>query len=319
MPDPPGAFARLIEPLVAVVGPTGVGKSRYAARLARLFRGEIINGDSRQVYRGLDIGTGKPGPEELAGVHHHLYNLVSPEEDFNLPLFQQLAAQTISEIRARGHLPFLVGGSGQYIWALLEGWSVPAVARNDGLRRQLEELASKEGHVALLDRLRQVDPETAASIDGRNIRRVIRALEVTQQAQSPFSRLKSKNPPPYRVLLVGLTAGREELYSRTDARVDQMIRAGWLVEVKKLLEAGCSPELSSMNSIGYRQLGEVIEGRSDLEEALEKIKTATHRFVRHQYSWFRLKDRRICWFDTATDVLPELRDLLDGFLNGPAA
>jgi tRNA dimethylallyltransferase len=306
-------------PLVALVGPTGVGKTRYAARLARLFAGEIINADSRQVYRGMDIGTAKPDPEELACVPHHLFDLISPSEDFNLPAFVHLARQKISEIHARGRLPFLVGGSGQYVWGLLEGWQVPSVAPNADLRRELEELASREGPELLYSRLQATDAEAARNIDSRNVRRIIRALEVTRLTGQPFSQMRRKQNPPYHVLLIGLTAARKALYARTDARIEKMFSAGWLSEVKSLLDSGYNLDLSAMNSIGYREVGEVLDGHLNLEEAKERIKTATHRLVRHQYSWFRLRDPRIRWFDTTTDVLPEMLSLLDGFFNSAPA
>ena len=181
--------------MIAIIGPTGVGKSSLAVRLARLFDGEVVNADSRQVYRYMDIGTAKPTPYELAAVTHHLYNIIDPDEDFSLAQYQELAYKAINEIHSRNKIPFLVGGSGQYVWAVLEGWEIPRVPPNPELRDKLEKIANDSGIDELYRQLQEIDPIAAQKIDKRNIRRVIRALEVSLQAKKPFSELGKKYQP----------------------------------------------------------------------------------------------------------------------------
>lgn len=288
--------------LLVIVGPTAIGKSRLALELARHLSGEIVNADSRQVYRYMDIGTAKPSPEEQALVPHHLIDIVDPDADFNLAFYLDLVRPTIDEIRSRGRLPILVGGSGQYIWAVVEGWQVPRVPPDHELRKKLTQRAREEGIERLYEELRQRDPEAASRIDPRNIRRVIRALEVCLQCGS-FSRSRGKTPPQFPLLIIGLTAPREELYRRIDLRVEEMIKRGWVAEVKNLLAMGFGPELPSLSSLGYRELVAHINGRLSLEAAVQRTKWETHRFARHQYAWFRHNDPRINWFDITTKPL----------------
>lgn len=282
--------------LLAIVGPTSIGKSRTAIRLAEKYNGEIINADSRQVYRYMDIGTDKPFREELSVVPHHLIDIIYPDEDFSLAQYQQLAYQIITNIQNRNKLPILTGGTGLYIWAVLEGWRIPEVPPDSELRRNLEERAAGGEEEELYQELVGVDPVSAKRIDQRNIRRIIRALEVYRTTNIPFSELQDKNPPPYDVLVIGLTMDREELYQRIDSRIDRMIERGLVEEVKKLVDSDYSLNLTAMTGIGYRQIGMYIKGELNLQEAIEQIKFETHRFVRHQYNWFRLKDERINWF-----------------------
>jgi tRNA dimethylallyltransferase len=301
--------------LIAIVGPTGVGKSSLALQLTELFGGEIVNADSRQVYRFMDIGTAKPSNEVFSRVPHHLYNLVDPDQDFNLASFLQISSEKIAEIHDRGRIPFIVGGSGQYIWSLLEGWQVPSVAPDFALRNRLEELARLEGVDQLYNQLLAVDPKSAEKIEKRNVRRVIRALEVAFHGKSSFPQLPKKKSPGYRTLIIGLTAERKSLYSKTDARVDEMFEKGLVEEVRYLTSLGYGDGLSSMNSIGYKQVLSMLKGENRLEDVKTKIKTDTHRFIRHQYAWFKLRDARIRWFDTDSNIVPEILNLIDGFLN----
>ncbi len=299
--------------LLAIVGPTGIGKSRLALNLAQAFQGEIVSADSRQVYRYMDIGTAKPSREERALVPHHLIDIVNPDEDFSLAQYQHLAYQAINDIHHRGKLPLLVGGSGLYVWAVLEGWKIPEVPPSTEFRRSLEEKVAGGGLPELLKELAEVDPVAVQRIDPRNVRRVIRALEVHQNAGAPISRLQKKSPPPYQTLIIGLTAGRAELYRRIDARVDRMIEQGLVEEVKKLLEMGYSLSLPAMSGIGYKQIGMYLNGEMTLPEATQKIKVETHRFVRHQYNWFRLKDERLKWFDVERQPDSEITALVERF------
>jgi len=278
--------------LLAVVGPTGVGKSRLSLSLARDFGGEIVSADSRQIYRYMDIGTAKPTREELSLIPHHLIDVVNPDEDFSLAQYQKLAYEAIADVQKRGKLPILVGGSGLYVWAVLEGLQIPKVAPDLKLRRNLEGRGSSE----LYRELVRIDPAAAQKIDPRNVRRIIRALEVYKGADIPVSQLRLKAKPLYETLIIGLTADRAELYRRIDLRVDEMIRLGLPNEVKGLLAKGYSFNLPAMSGIGYKQVGMYLRGELTLAKAIEQIKFETHRLVRHQYSWFRLKDDRIRWF-----------------------
>jgi len=302
-------------PLIVIAGPTGTGKSRLAILLAQKFGGEIINADSRQIYRHLNIGTAKPSPAEMAQVPHHLFDILNPDQEFSLAEYLRMVKKTIEEIHDRHKIPFLVGGSGQYIWALLEGWSIPAVKPDYELRKQLSEYASKYGAESLYEMLVKKDPEAAASIDRRNIRRMIRALEVSQRSSIPFSALKIKKEPEYHRLIIGLTADRDVLYQQVDSRVDAMISNGLVSEVEKLQEMGYSPELQPLQSIGYKQIGKFLKGEVTLEQAIALIKTDTHRYIRHQYAWFKLNDRRISWFNNQSDALFEIMTLVGNFLN----
>jgi tRNA dimethylallyltransferase len=300
--------------LIAIIGPTGIGKTKLAIQLTRRFNGEIINADSRQIYRYMDIGTAKPSSEELASVPHHLVDIIEPNREFSLAEYQRLAYDAINDIQARGKLPFLVGGSGLYVWAVLEGWTIPHVAPDVTFRRQLEKKVEIGQGTELYQELKQIDPLAASKIDPRNIRRVIRALEVTRLTEKPFSQLQKKQPPPYQTLIIGLTAGRKELYRRANERVDRMIKHGFVEEVSTLLKKGYNLNLPSMSSIGYREIGQYIQGEMTLDEAIYKIKTGTHRFIRHQYAWFRLKDERIKWFDVESVTEGEIEKTVEGFV-----
>jgi tRNA dimethylallyltransferase len=304
-----------VKPLVAITGPTGSGKSSLAVFLAQCFNGEIVNADSRQVYRHMDIGTAKPSPEDMSSVPHHLFNLIDPDEDFSLAEYLAHAASAIEAILERGKLPFLVGGSGQYLWALLEGWQIPHAAPDAGFRRQLEKIAAEKGAGALYNRLIEMNPEAASKIDERNIRRVIRALEISQHPDGFSSGVSRKKKPGYNTAIIGLTSDRGELYSRVDHRVDSMIQEGLVDEVKQLVKLGFNSNLASMNSIGYRQIDLLLRDEIDLAEAARQIKVDTHRFIRHQYAWFKLGDRRIHWFDIRGEIRFEIMMLLSDFLN----
>ncbi len=288
---------RVPAPLVAIVGPTGVGKTRTGVRLALAFNGEIVSADSRQVYRHMNIGTAKPAPEELALVPHHLVDIVDPDQDFSLAEYQRLACQAIADIQKRGKLPFLVGGSGLYVWSVLEGWRIPAVPPDSGLRLDLEQRAAAGGAPALYDELVRMDPVAAQNIDPRNVRRVIRALEVNARSGQPFSSLQRKEAPALDMFIVGLTAPREHIYRLVDARVDDMVAQGLVTEVENLLKIGYDIKLSAMSGLGYRDIARSLKGDVTLEEAVRRIKMDNHRFIRHQYAWFRPADARIHWFD----------------------
>lgn len=279
--------------LLVLVGQTAVGKTDLSLKLAQRFNGEIISADSRLFYRGMNIGTAKPSLEEQAIVPHHLIDICNPDETLTLGAYQRLAYRTIEQVLANGRLPILVGGTGQYVRAVVEGWGIPEVPPQEPLRHELEAL----GGETLAQWLQTLDPVAAERIDPRNVRRVIRALEVTLVTGIPISTLQRKIPPPYDILQIGLDRERETLYERIDGRVDQMMVDGLLTELEGLREAGYGRSLPAMSGLGYRQLWAYLDGEMTLEEAIERIKFETHRFSRQQNNWFRRDDPMICWFD----------------------
>jgi len=299
--------------VVAIVGPTGIGKSQLVLKLAQIFGGEIVSADSRQVYRYMDIGTAKPTLEERALVPHHLIDIVNPNEDFTLAQYQQLAYNAIEDVHQRGKTPFLVGGSGLYVWSVLEGWGIPQVPPDPEFRSSLEERAARGGEDELYQELMKVDPAAAQRIDPRNVRRTIRALEVYRSTNIPFSRLQRKETPPFKTLVVGLTADRTELYRRIDSRVERMMEQGLVAEVEMLVKRGYHFGLPSMSGIGYKQAGMYLMGEIILETAVQQIKFETHRIARHQYAWFRLKDERIRWLDIQSQPDSEIAALVAEF------
>jgi tRNA dimethylallyltransferase len=309
--------------LIAIVGPTAIGKSQLAIRLARTFNGEIVSADSRQVYRYMDIGTAKPPPHEMTLVAHHLVDIINPDEDFSLAQYQELAYGAIEDMQRRSKLPLLVGGSGLYVWSVLEGWKIPQVAPDRKFRHNLEERAARVGADRLYQELAEVDAASAQNIDPRNVRRVIRALEVYHGAERSSAELKHKLSPPFKALIIGLTTDREELYCRIDLRVDEMVERGWVDEVKRLVQMGYDLSLPAMSGIGYKQIGMFLNGELTLSEAVQKIKFETHRFARHQYGWFRLKNEKIKWFDIQCEPYREIEGLVSEFIKstsmGPAS
>ncbi len=299
---------RLI-PVVAIVGPTAVGKTTLGVALSERLGGEIISADSRQVYRRMDIGTAKALPEELSRAPHHLIDVVEPDEPFGLADFLRLAREAVLEIAGRGRLPLLVGGTGQYVKALLEGWQVPEVPPDPDLRAELERQGQADPD-ALWGRLMALDPDAAEFVDRPNLRRVIRALEVCLKSGQPFSVLRRSVPPPYRVMRLGLTMPRAELYARADARVRAMVAAGLLDEIARLREAGYAWELPSLSGLGYIQFRPYFEGKGTLEQAVERTQLDTHDFIRRQYTWFRPADPQIRWLEAGAVDLESLVDEL---------
>jgi tRNA dimethylallyltransferase len=274
-------------PVLVLVGPTAVGKTALAIALARSLGGGIVSADSRQVYRGMDIGTAKPTIAERAAAPHHLIDVVDPDEEFSLARYQDLATAAIAAIAARGRLPILAGGTGQYLAALLEGWQIPRVAPQPALRAALEREAEHHGAAALHARLAQIDPTAAAGMQPTNLRRVIRALEVYELTGQPISEQQAKRPPPYRARTLWLTLPPDELYARIDARVDAMIGAGLLGELRALLACGYGWDLPAMSGLGYREFRPYFEGEATLEAAITRLKYDTHAFARRQAGWFR--------------------------------
>ena len=285
------------EKLVAIVGPTAVGKTELSLELAEQFEGEIISGDSMQVYRGMDIGTAKAAPHELARVPHHLIDIISPAEEYSVAVFQESATRLISEINRRGRLPFLVGGTGLYIESVTHRFQFAQSAQDPELRERLQRLAETEGVEALHARLAAVDPTTAQRLHPNDVKRVIRALEIYESTGCKMSDYQLRaEQSPYQLLMIGLTMERETLYQRINERVDKMIEAGLVEEVRRLLDQGYDPSLTSMQGLGYKELVPYLYGEITLEKAIQDIKQRTRHFAKRQLSWFR-RMKEIQWFD----------------------
>lgn len=300
--------------LVAVVGPTAVGKSRLGISIAKRFNGEIVNADSRQIYKYMDIGTAKPGRAEREDVQHHLLDIILPDQPYSLALFQEAALRCISDIQETDRLPLLVGGSGQYVWSVLEGWRIPAVAPDPVFRASLVRRAESDGTNSLFRELENIDPVSAAGMLPNNLRRIIRALEIYNTTGKLPSSLRGRKGLPYPVLIIGLTAGREHLYSLIDRRAEQMVAAGFAEEVKNLLDMGYHRALASMSGLGYRQMADHLAGNMSLQDAVQAIKHETHRFARSQYAWFRPSDGRIQWFETGDASMEEIMGVAQRFM-----
>ena len=292
-----------LPPLVCLVGPTAVGKTEIALRLAERLDGEIVSADSRLLYRGMDIGTAKPTLEERRRVPHHLVDVAEPEETWSLAQVRAAVLESLAGITDRGQLPLVVGGTGQYVRAILEGWDPPPRAHDAAVRERLGAIARRDGEQALHARLREVDPASADRIDARNVRRVIRALEIFEITGEPASAQRRRHPLPYRDLILGLTAPRPILYARIDARIDAMLEHGWVNEVQSLLARGLDTGLPAFSAIGYPEIIEVVQGKRSLEDAVVAIRRRTRVLVRRQANWFKADDPSILWFENDEETV----------------
>ncbi len=272
--------------LIVLTGPTGVGKTDAAIRLAAALGGEIVNADSRYLYRGFDIGVAKPTLAEREIVPHHLIDILAPEGEMSLSTFQRLAIDTIRDVQARGRIPLLVGGTVLYINAVVEGWNIPEVAPDPAFRAEAEARAAVDGGASLRAELARIDP-VVAERSGRNTRRVIRALEIHRATGVPMSELEGRGAPPFRSKVFGLRMPREALHRRLDQRVARLIEQGLVEEVRGLVQAGVPSDAPAMSSIGYRQLLPYLRGEATLAECVTRIEVDTHRYVRHQETWLR--------------------------------
>jgi tRNA dimethylallyltransferase len=284
-------------PITVLIGSTGVGKTAFSLNLAEQLDAEIVAADSRTIYRGMDIGTAKATKTEQQRVRHHLIDVADPDETWSLALYQQKSHEAIHEILSRGKNVLIVGGTGQYIRALLQGWSPPKLQPHPQLRSVLEQIGHEHGKLALYQELEGIDPQAAEAIEWQNLRRTIRALEVILTTGEKFSAQRSRVESPYDAHVIGLTRNREELYQRIDLRIDQMISDGLVEEVQTLLNKGYSPEIPSMSAIGYREICEYLTGKITLGEAVAAIRKNTRTYVRRQANWFKLTDPTIHWYD----------------------
>lgn len=301
-------------PLILICGPTASGKTSLALDLAETFAAEIISADSRQVYRGMDIGTAKATAEERLRVPHHLIDIVDPDRNFTAADFNRLARKAIVEIHARDHLPMVVGGTGLYIRTLTEGL-LPAPGADRELRSQLLAQESCEGEGTLHRRLQEVDPVMAARLPARDLVRIIRALEVFFLTGRRLSELQEEHAfgdKPYRVLTLGLAPPREDLYHAIDIRVESMMAAGLLDEVRILLKKGYGHHLKAMRTIGYRECLQHLEGELNLDEAVAHIQQASRRYAKRQLTWFR-RDKSIIWVDSLRES-DKIQSLIDNFI-----
>lgn len=305
-------------PLVILTGPTAVGKTALSIALAKAIDGEIVSADSMQVYRHMDIGSAKITAEEMAGVPHHLIDVLNPTEAFNVVIFQKLAKEAMAEICGRGHIPILVGGTGFYIQAVLYDIDFTENDEDVSLRKELEAFAKKEGAEALYDRLKAVDPASCESIHAHNVKRVIRALEFYEKTGQPISahnESQRQNISPYRFAYFVLNDSREEIYRKIDLRVEQMMAAGLVEEVQALREMGCTKDMVSMQGLGYKETLRYLEGEITLEEAVYLIKRDTRHFAKRQLTWFR-REKDVIWVEkegvdqTSQNLLNQMQEIL---------
>lgn len=305
--------------VVSIVGPTAVGKTKLSIEVAKKFNGEIISGDSMQVYKGMDIGTAKIKPEEMEGIPHHLLDIKQPDEAFSVADFKEYVQQYIKEITGRNKVPIIVGGSGLYIQAVLYDYNFSSEKRDDSLTKQLEAELEQHGIDALFKRLQQVDPIQASGIHPNNSRRVIRALEVFEKTGLTMTEYQQQqsDDTPYDSMLIGLTMERDVLYNRINQRIDQMIEDGLIEEVRSLLVEGYE-NYQSMKAIGYKELIPYVKGEVALEEAIELLKRNSRRYAKRQYTWFKNK-MDVKWYhanpEASDDYFAEIFTNLAGFLN----
>jgi len=302
-------------PLVVILGPTAVGKTETSIQLAERFNGEIVSADSRLFYRGMDIGTAKPIPTEQGRVPHHLIDVAEPDETWSLAQFQNAAQAAIAQIHQHERLPFIVGGTGQYIHAITQGWQIPEVAPNPLLRYVLEKWALEVTPAGLHDRLAVLDPQASKAIDPRNVRRTIRALEVILSTGKRFSSQRKLASSPYNILQLGLSRPRLELYARIDQRIQAMLQQGFVEEVRRLLQRDYSPDLPTMSAIGYHEICMFLLGKMSIDEAILLMKRRTRVFVRRQSNWFKLDDPDIHWFQCGVQTLGEIEQTIQSWLN----
>ena len=294
--------------LIAIVGPTASGKTTLGISLAQKFDGEIVSADSRQIYRGMDIGTAKPTPEERRAIPHHLIDIRDPDEDYTVADYQRDAVTAINDIIARGKVPFLVGGTGLYVRAVVENLNIPKTIANPKLREEIENDIARDGFEAVFKKLVALDPDAANVVDPRNPRRVVRALEVALTTGVPFTAQRTKNAPLFETLTLGLNPAQEVLRNRIDRRIDEMMENKFIDEVNMLV-VRYGADASAFNAIGYRELIEYLNGKLTMEDSIAAIKMNTWHYAKRQLTWFK-KTPEIRWTESSDEALSFITTLL---------
>lgn len=303
------------KPLIILTGPTAVGKTALSIKLAKAIQGEIISADSMQVYRGMDIGSAKVTTEEMDGVPHYLIDVLDPDEEFNVVVFQKLAREAMEKIYANGHIPIIAGGTGFYIQAILNEIAFTETETDDSYRKQLEQQAQEYGAQWLHDQLKEVDPQAAVDIHPNNVKRVIRALEFYKETGTKISQhneAERQKQSPYNFAYFVLNMDRQKLYERIELRIDQMLEQGLIEEVRQLQEKGCHAGMVSMQGLGYKEILAYLQGECTLEEAIYILKRDTRHFAKRQLTWFR-REREVCWIEKEAYGLKEEK-MLDAML-----
>jgi len=307
------------EKLLVLVGPTAVGKTALSIKLAHSLNGEIISGDSIQVYKGMDIGTAKITVDEMKGIPHHLIDILEPDEPFSVNDFQKRARRLITEINQRGKLPMIVGGTGLYIQSVIYDYQFSEARQNQELRDQLVAFATSKGKEALHKRLAEIDPVTASRLHPNDVKRVVRAIEIYQQTGTTMAEYQQRaSVSPYQLCFLGLTMERSKLYERINHRVDLMVEQGLFEEVQSLLGRGYDLSFSSMQAIGYKEIIAYLEGNISKEESIELLKKNSRHFAKRQLTWFRSM-KEIHWIDVTfssneAELVENIRSFAEGML-----
>ena len=304
-------YALYMNKVLIILGQTAVGKSKLAMELAKKLDGEIISADSMQVYTGMDIGTAKPTKKELAEVPHHLIDAIAPDKIWSVSDFVFQTKTIIKEIIDRGKLPIIVGGTGLYLNALIEGYAFPLIEANYEIRKRLEGEAKAFGSEHLYERLKKLDPDAATKIHFNDTKRMIRALEVIETTGKPMSQAQTKNEDslPYELIVVGLEMDRKKLYEKIEARVDQMLEAGLVDEVRNLIKDGYDDKLSSMQAIGYKEVVAHLQGKYSYDEMVGILKQNTRNFAKRQMTWFR-RFKNVNWINMEEMKIETILDLV---------
>lgn len=293
------------ENLMIILGPTGIGKTSLSIEIAKKYNGEIIGADSMQIYKGFDIGTGKVTEEEMEGIPHHLIDFLDPRAEFSVEEFRTLAKEKISEINRRDKLPIMVGGTGLYINSIVYDFSMQKIEKDDEYRKYLDSYIDEHGLESLYAKMVELDPKLEDNIHPNNRHRIIRAMEILNSGEKKETEDFRRENTDYNLYMLGLNTDREVLYDRINRRVDMMMEEGFLNEVKSLYEKGIDEHFQSMKAIGYREMLMYLEGKVDLEFAVDKMKQFSRNYAKRQLTWFR-RDERIRWFDPLNEDRKEI-------------
>jgi tRNA dimethylallyltransferase len=303
--------------LVVICGPTGVGKTELSIELAKKIKGEIICADSRQIYKYLNIGTAKPEKNKMQEVPHHLFDYLEPDQEYSVAEYKKDVERIIEEIKKRGKIPILVGGTGLYIKAVVDGLSLKEVEKNKEIRENLKKIAEEKGNIFLHNLLKEKDEISSKKIHPSDLKRIIRALEVIEITGKKFSSFENnlwEKKEKYKTKMIGLICKRETLYKKIEERVEKMLEKGLVEEVKFLLKKGYSENLNSFNTIGYKQVVDFLKGCYNFEEMKRIIKRETKHYAKRQLTWFK-KDKRIIWIDVENkrkeEILNEIEKIIE--------